>query len=78
VDPLITNAVDPALIRVLEKRGDARETPPRRKPSSRHGDRFEPGSDDRPEDRAEDTESRDEAAEDAGSGEPKHALDDLA
>jgi len=31
MDPLITNGIDPALLRVLEKRGDARDPVPRRK-----------------------------------------------
>src|SRR5947209_6161443 len=31
MDPLITNGVDPALLRVLDKRGDEREQVPRRK-----------------------------------------------
>jgi hypothetical protein len=31
MDPLITNGIDPALLRVLEKRGDERDPVPRRK-----------------------------------------------
>jgi len=31
MDPLITNGIDPALLRVLEKRGDEREAAPRRR-----------------------------------------------
>jgi len=31
MDPLITNGIDPALLRVVEKRGDARDSAPRRK-----------------------------------------------
>ncbi len=76
MDPLITNAVDPALIRVFEKRGAAGEAPPRRKPVRPVG-RLPITA----EDRAADTEAgeaAEEAAEDASSGEPNHALDDLA
>jgi hypothetical protein len=61
-------------MRVLEKRGDAREAPPRRKPVARHGD----GSEDPPEVSAEDRDAMEEAGENRGSGAPKHALDDLA
>jgi hypothetical protein len=83
VDPLISNAVDPALTRVLEKRGEAREAPPRRKPGARRRDGAEPRAEDRPEDGVpeegvDDTDALEEAAEDGGSGEPKHTLDDLA
>jgi hypothetical protein len=31
VDPLLTNRLDPALLRVVEKRGSERETTPRRR-----------------------------------------------
>ncbi|MFY9561126.1 MAG: hypothetical protein WAQ52_12905 [Terriglobales bacterium] len=31
MDPLITNRLDPALLRVLEKRGGEHEPPPRRR-----------------------------------------------
>ena len=31
MDPLITNGIDPALLRVLEKRGNERDAAPRRK-----------------------------------------------
>jgi hypothetical protein len=31
VDPLITNPLDPALLRVLEKRGGEHEPPPKRR-----------------------------------------------
>ncbi len=31
MDPLITNGIDPALLRVLEKRGEERDPVPRRK-----------------------------------------------
>jgi hypothetical protein len=31
MDPLITNGVDAALMRLLEKRGNERDPPPRRK-----------------------------------------------
>ncbi|HUM07154.1 MAG TPA: hypothetical protein VLT90_16920 [Terriglobales bacterium] len=31
MEPLITNRLDPALLRVIEKRGGEHETPPRRR-----------------------------------------------
>ncbi len=31
MDPLLTNGIDPALLRVLEKRGNDREPPPARR-----------------------------------------------
>lgn len=31
MDPLLTNRLDPALLRVLEKRGNEHEAPPRRR-----------------------------------------------
>ncbi len=34
MDPLITNGIDAALTRVLERRGNERDTPPRRKRSA--------------------------------------------
>ncbi|HKM46321.1 MAG TPA: hypothetical protein VJX69_01970 [Terriglobales bacterium] len=63
MDPLITNGVDPALLRVLEKRGDERESVPRRKrPAVPEKTVDEQGT------------NEDEAAPDT----PKHTLDDLA
>jgi len=63
MDPLITNGIDPALLRVLEKRGQERETVSRRKrlPS--------------PEASEEDNKAEDQ---DEGADGPKHELDDLA
>jgi hypothetical protein len=31
VDPLLTNRLDPALLRVIEKRGNEHEAPPKRR-----------------------------------------------
>lgn len=31
MDPLLTNRIDPALLRVLEKRGNEHEAPPKRR-----------------------------------------------
>jgi hypothetical protein len=36
MDPLITNGIDPALLRVIEKRGDERDALPRRKRPAAH------------------------------------------
>jgi hypothetical protein len=62
MDPLITNGIDPALLRVLEKRGDERDSAARRKRPAV------------PEKTAEEEENKPEPGPDA----PKHALDDLA
>jgi hypothetical protein len=66
MDPLITNGIDPALLRVLEKRGEAREPLPRRKRVV---------APERPPE-AESDEGEIQAA--SGSDAPRHALDDLA
>jgi hypothetical protein len=63
MDPLITNGVDPALLRVLDKRGQERNPALRRKrppaPES-------PVAEEQKEDQEPDTDA------------PKHELDDLA
>jgi len=64
MDPLITNGIDPALLRVLEKRGDARETAPRRRRPTVPGKTVD--------------EAVEESPPEPDSGTPKHALDDLA
>lgn len=69
MDPLITNGIDPGLLRVIEKRGQERDREPRRKRPA-------------PEMRVAAVEA--EAAgkdgdNDAGPDDaPKHMLDDLA
>lgn len=76
MDPLITNGVDPALLRVLEKRGDARDVLPRRKRGGAA-----------PEKIAEEMTGEETGEEESGAGgagsdfildNPKHTLDDLA
>ncbi|HKN69516.1 MAG TPA: hypothetical protein VJX30_00540 [Terriglobales bacterium] len=62
MDPLITNAIDPALLRVLEKRGQERDPAARR--------RRPPV----PEKPTEEEENKQEPDPDT----PKHTLDDLA
>ena len=62
MDPLITNAIDPALLRVLEKRGQERDPAARRKRPAV------------PEKPAE----AEELEQEPGPNTPKHALDDLA
>jgi len=63
VDPLLTNGIDPSLLRVIEKRGGERDATPRRRRSAA------------PEKAAKD-EERDEAEKNPET--PKHILDDLA
>lgn len=63
MDPLLTNGIDPSLLRVIEKRGSERDATPRRRRTAAHD---KPAKD----------EERDEAAENPET--PKHALDDLA
>jgi hypothetical protein len=67
MDPLITNGMDGALLRVLEKRGDERDPVPRRR---------RPAVPEKPveEEEQEENNNQDEADLDA----PKHTLDDLA
>ncbi|MGA3092982.1 MAG: hypothetical protein ABSD75_30680 [Terriglobales bacterium] len=64
MDPLITDGIDPALLRVLEKRGHDRDPGPRRKrPLVPENTADEEAQEQGPEPEAED---------------PRHALDDLA
>jgi hypothetical protein len=62
MDPLITNGIDAALLRVLEKRGDERDPVPRRKRPAV----------------PEKTVEEEELNEEPGPDTPKHAVDDLA
>ncbi|MBZ5613069.1 MAG: hypothetical protein LAO23_03600 [Acidobacteriia bacterium] len=64
MDPLITNGIDPALLRVLEKRGDAREAAPRRKRPLGPRKTVEEGVEENQPEPDPDT--------------PKHVVDDLA
>jgi hypothetical protein len=63
MDPLITNGVDPALLRVLEKRGQERDPAARRR---------------RPPVPEKTVAEDDENEQEPGSDTPKHTLDDLA
>ena len=63
MDPLLTNRIDPSLMRVIEKRGGERDAAPRRRRAAA------------PERAAED-EEKNEAEENPEA--TKHALDDLA
>ena len=63
MDPLLTNGIDPSLLRVIEKRGGERDAAPRR--------RRAPASDKAAKDtRKDEVEDNPEP--------PKHMLDDLA
>jgi hypothetical protein len=62
MEPLITNGIEPAMLRGLEKRGDARDPVPRRKRPAV----------------PEKTVEEDESKEEPGLDTPKHTLDDLA
>jgi hypothetical protein len=64
MDPLITNGIDPALLRVLEKRGDTHEAAPRRRRPPGPGKTVEEPDEDNQQELNPDT--------------PKHTLDDLA
>ena len=65
MDPLITNAIDPALLRVLDKRGQERDSEARRKrpplPEKPGGGEYE-----------------EETSKELDPDAPKHTLDDLA
>jgi hypothetical protein len=63
MDPLITNGIDPALLRVLEKRGQERDPAARRK---------------RPAMPRNFSEEVEQDNQDPLLDPPKHALDDLA
>ncbi|MBZ5547719.1 MAG: hypothetical protein LAO22_07100 [Acidobacteriia bacterium] len=63
MDPLLTNGIDPSLLRVVEKRGSEREAAPRRRRTAA------------PEKAIKDEER---AAGEEDPETPKHALDDLA
>ncbi len=65
MDPLITNAIDPALLRVLDKRGQERDSEARRK---------RPPAPEKPLEEGHEEENNVEPGLDT----PKHALDDLA
>ncbi|MGA8540230.1 MAG: hypothetical protein WB566_12080 [Terriglobales bacterium] len=66
MDPLITNGVDPALLRVLERRGQEHDSTPRRKRPAVPAEAVE----------AENTKESNDP--DTGLEAPKHILDDLA
>jgi hypothetical protein len=67
MEPLITNAIDPALLRVLEKRRDERDPAPRRK---------RPPAADKPVEEPELVEESEK--EEPGADAPKHTFDDHA
>ncbi|MGD0212146.1 MAG: hypothetical protein ABSB87_02865 [Terriglobales bacterium] len=70
MDPLITNGIDPALLRVLEKRGHDRDATARRKRPAHPGTpREEENVAAEPENNLEDNDDPDTL---------KHTLDDLA
>jgi|HubBroStandDraft_1064217.scaffolds.fasta_scaffold00210_30 hypothetical protein len=70
MDPLTTNGIDPALLRVLDKRGDERQPAPRRK---RMAAPEKPGAEENVE-----AENESLSKDEPGSDTPKHTLDDLA
>ena len=65
MDPLLTNGIDPALLRVLDKRGQERDAAARRK---------------RPlvPEKSGDGEYAEETSKELDPEAPKHTLDDLA
>jgi hypothetical protein len=66
MDPLITNGIDSALVRIVEKRGQERDPLPQRK---------RPAATEKPD---EVENSDDENKVEPDSDVPKHTLDDLA
>lgn len=62
MEPLITNGIDAALLRVLEKRGQERDAAPRRKRPAATDDAIE----------------AEESNLESGVDTPRHKLDDLA
>ncbi|MFY9904235.1 MAG: hypothetical protein WBX02_21110 [Terriglobales bacterium] len=75
MDPLITNAIDPALLRVLDKRGrdGDREPANRRRPRAAGGNLVE---DRQNESRQEPERQEDELTTELDA--PRHKLDDMA
>jgi hypothetical protein len=70
MDPLITNAIDPALLRALDKRGQERDPVPRpKRPAA-------PKQESAEENVEEENNNKDNKDEEPDS--PKHVLDDLA
>ncbi|MBZ5663599.1 MAG: hypothetical protein LAO30_03260 [Acidobacteriia bacterium] len=67
MEPLITNAIDPALLRVLEKRRDTRDPAPPRKRAA---------APEKPVEEQEVEEGR--GKEEPGPDTPKHTFDDHA
>ncbi len=65
MDPLITNGIDPALLQIVEKRGQERDPALRRK---------RPAVPEKPVEEIEEENSNEEPDLDT----PKHTLDDLA
>jgi hypothetical protein len=72
VDPLITSGTDPALLRVLEKRGESRQDLPRRKRANAALEKVPA------EERPEEQDMMEESSSDPELGSPKHTFDDLA
>ncbi len=69
MDPLITNGIDPALLRIVDRRGQQREAVPRRKRSS---------SAESPAEANNAADSADKNKVEPDPDAPKHTLDDLA
>lgn len=69
MDPLITNGIDAALLRVLEKRGDERAPVPRRR---------RPAAPQPTVEESEEEELEEKNMQEQDPDTPKHALDDLA
>jgi|HubBroStandDraft_4_1064222.scaffolds.fasta_scaffold554218_2 hypothetical protein len=70
MEPLITHGIDPALLRVLEKRGQEHDSTPRRKRPALPAKAVEA--------EAEAEDIREGNDPDTGVDAPKHILDDLA
>jgi hypothetical protein len=62
MDPLITNGIEPVMLRGLEKRADERDVPRRKRPAVR----------------VKSVEAEEEDSEEPVPDIPKHQLDDLA
>jgi len=78
MDPLITNGIDPALLRVLDKHGQERDSAPRRKRPAREKTpgEFDAESESEVESGAEANAEENHQEPDLDT--PKHTLDDLA
>jgi hypothetical protein len=75
MDPLITDGIDPGLMRVLERRGGERDVVPRRKRPPVPEKPVESAGEEEDEDK---NKNKGEVEQELDADAPRHVLDDLA